>query len=382
MAYFGGLQPLQTALGWYNRPARWRTTSHAGPLPFARPAHSTHSTGPTRSGSAGRQLKRALKSGEITIDAGAARPAGLRADGQGVRHAAVGAAARPGARGRAADPVPDQPVEDHRRTLRATARRAGRPVPRLEGAGSAAAAAGLRGRWLRPTRRAVLNVASAALRAGPALRPPLDPCQGPRILSFVTTPSRNDPRGAMSARLFVVSGPSGVGKGTLIARSCASRAGAGGGRPRPPPVRCAAGEQDGREYHFLSDAGVRAAGAGGRVPGACNIRGSPVRHAAQRGRSGAGGRRERGARDRRPRRARDQAAAARSVLVFVAPPTIADLEQRLRGAGRTDPPEEIADPARDRPPGDGGRREFDHVIVNDDIETRRRRADRADAGRN
>jgi len=55
----------------------------------------------------------------------------------------------------------------------------------------------------------------------------------------------------MSGRLFVVSGPSGVGKGTLIARARAEvprleLATSATTRPMRPS------EQQGREYHFLS----------------------------------------------------------------------------------------------------------------------------------
>jgi len=58
---------------------------------------------------------------------------------------------------------------------------------------------------------------------------------------------------ARSARLFVVSGPSGVGKGTLVARLRERRPGLGltvSATTRPPR----AGETDGVSYHFLDDA--------------------------------------------------------------------------------------------------------------------------------
>jgi guanylate kinase len=53
-------------------------------------------------------------------------------------------------------------------------------------------------------------------------------------------------------RLFVVSGPSGVGKGTLVARVCQLRSHIGvtvSATTRPPRE----GEKDGVSYHFLSD---------------------------------------------------------------------------------------------------------------------------------
>ena len=58
--------------------------------------------------------------------------------------------------------------------------------------------------------------------------------------------------GVVTSKLFVISGPSGVGKGTLVARARARIPGLGltvsaTTRPMRP------GEVDGREYYFLSD---------------------------------------------------------------------------------------------------------------------------------
>jgi guanylate kinase len=171
----------------------------------------------------------------------------------------------------------------------------------------------------------------------------------------------------MSARLFVVSGPSGVGKGTLIARV----------RERVPGLAVAtsattrgrrAGEQDGREYHFM-DAGefdrrVRAGEFLEHVTYAGNRYGtlrSEVERRLANGESVVLEIEVVGAREIK-RRLPD------AVLVFVAPPTIADLEHRLRGRG-TDPPQQIerriaiARQEMDAQP------EFDHTIVNDDVES-------------
>ena len=62
-----------------------------------------------------------------------------------------------------------------------------------------------------------------------------------------------------------------------------------------------------------------------------------------------------------------------AVLVFIAPPAVADLEARLRGRG-TDSPEEINDRLEIARREMEAQPEFDHVIVNDDAE---RAADRA-----
>ena len=56
-----------------------------------------------------------------------------------------------------------------------------------------------------------------------------------------------------------------------------------------------------------------------------------------------------------------------AVLVFIAPPAVADLEARLRGRG-TDSSEEIEHRLRIARGRDGAVDEFDHVIVNDDTE--------------
>ena len=170
----------------------------------------------------------------------------------------------------------------------------------------------------------------------------------------------------MSARLFVVSGPSGVGKGTLIARvregmpELAVATSATTRKPRP-------GETDGREYHFLTPAEFDRRVEGGEflehVSYAGNRYGtlrSEVDRRLANGESvvleievvGAG---------------EIKRQVPRAVLVFVAPPTIADLEHRLRGRATDSPDEverrvEIARGEMNRQP------EFDFTITNDDID--------------
>ena len=172
--------------------------------------------------------------------------------------------------------------------------------------------------------------------------------------------------GRVSARLFVVSGPSGVGKGTLIARVRASMpelavaTSATTRKPRP-------GEADGREYHFLTPAEFDRAVERGEflehVSYAGNRYGtlrSEVDRRLANGESvvleievvGAG---------------EIKRQVPRAVLVFVAPPTVADLEHRLRGRATDSPDEverrvEIARGEMNRQP------EFDFTITNDDID--------------
>ena len=132
------------------------------------------------------QLKKDLKSGDVSIERDPPRSARVRLDREGLRHADGGAEVRPREGGPAAQPVPDQPVEDGRRPLRP-------PAPRAD--------------W------------------------PLQP---------------------LAARVFVVTGPSGAGKGTMVQALL----------ERVPRLRLAVsattrarrpGEVDGVHYWFLTD---------------------------------------------------------------------------------------------------------------------------------
>jgi guanylate kinase len=170
----------------------------------------------------------------------------------------------------------------------------------------------------------------------------------------------------VSPRLFVISGPSGVGKGTLISRardlvddlevaiSATTR------RPRPD-------EREGREYHFLSErefARRVAAGeflehvryAGNRYG---TLRSEVVRRLAD-GKSVLLEIEVVGAREIKRR-------MPEAVLVFVAPPTFADLERRLRERG-SDPPDAIADRIAIARGEMGAQPEFQETIVNDDVD--------------
>jgi guanylate kinase len=170
----------------------------------------------------------------------------------------------------------------------------------------------------------------------------------------------------VSPRLFVISGPSGVGKGTLIrhardlvdglevAISATTR------RPRPD-------ERDGREYHFLSEqefAGRVAAGeflehvryAGNRYG---TLRSEVDRRLAE-GKSVLLEIEVVGAREIKRR-------MPEAVLVFVAPPTVADLERRLRDRG-SDSPEAIADRIAIARGEMDAQPEFQEIIVNDNVD--------------
>ena len=164
--------------------------------------------------------------------------------------------------------------------------------------------------------------------------------------------------------MFVISGPSGAGKGTVIALvqqrlghvvtsvSATTRA------PRP-------GEVDGREYHFLTEQAFRAGVAAGDflewVEYSGHLYGTLRSEVERRVAAGddvileielVGARAVR-------------AAMPEAIAVFIAPPSMAELAERLRGRGT----ETAAAIARrlDRAETEvAAAEEFDHVVVNDD----------------
>lgn len=168
------------------------------------------------------------------------------------------------------------------------------------------------------------------------------------------------------ARVFVITGPSGVGKGTLISGlmerlpqlelsvSATTRA------PRP-------GERDGVQYHFLSNEDFDKLEAGHGF----------VEHASYAGRRYGT---LRGELERRMRQgtpvvleievqgARQvRAALPDAVQVFIAPPSLEALRERLLSRG-TDGQQEVErrlDVARQEL---AAQSEFSHVILNDDLE--------------
>jgi guanylate kinase len=168
------------------------------------------------------------------------------------------------------------------------------------------------------------------------------------------------------ARVFVITGPSGVGKGTLI-RGLMERLPAlelsvsATTRPARP------GERDGVEYHFLADAEFER-----RV-----LAGDFVEHADYAGRRYGTLRSEldervaagvpvvleievQGARQVR-------AAMPSAVQVFIAPPSLDALRTRLVGRG-SDGPEEVSRRLRVAEQELLAQSEFAYVVVNDRLE--------------
>jgi guanylate kinase len=167
------------------------------------------------------------------------------------------------------------------------------------------------------------------------------------------------------ARVFVITGPSGVGKGTLI-RGLLDRvpglALAVSATTRAPR----AGERDGVDYHFLSeDDFARRVAAGDFVEHAeySGRRYGTPRSELERAGDGLGVVLEidvQGARQVRER-------MPEAVLIFIDPPSPAALRTRLVGRG-TDPPEEIARRLATAEAELEARDEFDFRVRNDRVE--------------
>ncbi|HEX6117101.1 MAG TPA: guanylate kinase [Solirubrobacterales bacterium] len=174
------------------------------------------------------------------------------------------------------------------------------------------------------------------------------------------------------SKVFVITGPSGVGKGTLISRL----------RERVPELELSvsattreprAGEEDGRDYHFLDpEEFARLADEG-----------AFLEHATFSGNRYGTLRSEiedrlsadhpvvleievQGARQVRAAMAGD--AEDDAVLIFIAPPAPAVLRERLATRG-TDSPDAIARRLETAKQELEAKVEFPHVVENDDLDT-------------
>lgn len=168
------------------------------------------------------------------------------------------------------------------------------------------------------------------------------------------------------ACVFVITGPSGVGKGTLIRGLMERIAGlqlsvsATTRDPRP-------GERDGVDYHFLSRQEFERRVAQGQFVEHADYAGRRYgtlrSELEQRARAGVAVVLEievQGARQVR-------AAVPDAVLVFIAPPSLEALRARLIGRG-TDDAEEVERRLRVAEQELHARDEFGHVVVNDRLE--------------
>ena len=168
------------------------------------------------------------------------------------------------------------------------------------------------------------------------------------------------------AKVFVITGPSGVGKGTLIRElrarlpQLALSTSATTRDPRP-------GESDGVDYFFMDrDEFARRADAGEFVEHAVysgnrygTLRSELDRHLAE-GESVVLEIEVQGARQVR-------AAMPEAVLLFIAPPEPAELRRRLVGRG-SDSGDAIEERLKTAQIELNAQEEFQHVVVNDDLD--------------
>lgn len=183
-----------------------------------------------------------------------------------------------------------------------------------------------------------------------------------------TTPAYGGDHARTGGRVFVISGPTAVGKGTVVARlhelhpeifvsvSATTRA------PRP-------GEVDGLSYHFVDDKRFDQLLATHGLLEWATVHGAarygtprePVETAVAQGRrvileidlQGA-------------RQVRESCPGA--AQIFLAPPSWDELIRRLRGRG-TETPAQQARRLRTAHEELAAEPEFDHIVVNDEVET-------------
>jgi guanylate kinase len=171
----------------------------------------------------------------------------------------------------------------------------------------------------------------------------------------------------MAPRVFVITGPSGVGKGTLIRAL----------RERVPGLELSisattrgprSGEEDGVDYHFLTAKEFAARADAGEFLEHATFSGnrygtlrSEIERVLEAGNSVVLEIEVQGARQVRA------ALGDEAVLIFIAPPDPEILRERLAGRG-TDSEEAIERRLETAKQELEAQQEFKHVVVNDDLE--------------
>ena len=166
-------------------------------------------------------------------------------------------------------------------------------------------------------------------------------------------------------KLIVISGASGVGKGTVVKAMMARRQDlffSVSATTRPPRP----GEVDGRDYYFVTRETFEAMIARGEMleydEHAKNYYGTPKAQVEEKRKKGHV------LLDIEPNGAKNvKNNYPEAVLVFVMPPSVEELERRLRG--RNDTPEDQITIRMERAKWEMDQRVwYDHVVVNDDAE--------------
>ena len=166
-------------------------------------------------------------------------------------------------------------------------------------------------------------------------------------------------------KLFVISGASGVGKSTVLAKVMASRADlrfSVSATTRPPRPS----EINGMHYYFVTKAQFEEMIAAGQMleysAHTANYYGTPRDQAEEKMRFGSV------LLDIEPNGAKQvKEALPEAVLVFIMPPSMEELEKRLRGRGDT--PEDQIAMRLERAVWEMEQRHwYDHVVVNDSAE--------------
>ena len=166
-------------------------------------------------------------------------------------------------------------------------------------------------------------------------------------------------------KLIVISGASGVGKGTVVKAMMARRQDlffSVSATTRPPRP----GEVDGRDYYFVTRETFEAMIARGEMleydEHAKNYYGTPKAQVVEKQKMGHV------LLDIEPNGAKNvKINYPEAVLVFIMPPSVEELERRLRG--RNDTPEDQITIRMERAKWEMDQRVwYDHVVVNDDAE--------------